>query len=74
MPAWRLAQLTRCWNGDENGRGATEARSESQTSPFSEGVWQDGKQVYDVHPGGKGADKETREQVSERAKQDTERG
>jgi hypothetical protein len=55
-------------------RGAGEARAESQTSPFAEGVWQDGGRVYDVHPGGQGADEESPEQLRERARQDAERG
>ena len=75
VPAWLLGPAdTDTKRGTGFGRGATEARTESQTSPFSEGIWQDGGQVYDVHPGGEGADKETREQVRERAKQDAERG
>ena len=56
------------------GRGEREARAESQTSPFAEGVWQDGGQVYDVHPRGQGADRESGEQLRERARQDAKRG
>ncbi|KAK9831442.1 hypothetical protein WJX81_005540 [Elliptochloris bilobata] len=55
-------------------RGKTEARPESQSSPFAEGVWQDGGCVFDVHPRGQGADAESSEQLRERARQDAERG
>ena len=66
------------WTPKEAGigacRGESEARAESQSSPFAEGVWQDGGQVYDVHPRGQGADRESGEQLRERARQDAERG
>ena len=54
--------------------GERETRSESQSSPFAEGVWQDGGQVYDVHPRGQGADRESDAQLRERARQNAERG
>lgn len=66
-----------CWGpraGAGARRGEADARAESQTSPFAEGVWQDGGQVYDVHPRGQGADRESGEQLRERARQDAERG
>ena len=67
-----------CWRPQKAGaracRGEDETRAESQTSPFAEGVWQDGGQVYDVHPRGQGADRESGKQLRERARQDAERG